>query len=145
MKSVLIVCVGNICRSPMAVAVLRRHLPAGVQVSSAGLAARAGDGVHPVAAEVLDAHGLALNDHVARQLHPDMLDAADLVLTMELRHANALRAISPRVRAKLHLMGRWDGNREVRDPCGRPRGAFEQAFTEIETFARQWCDAISRA
>ena len=92
---ILIVCVGNICRSPMAEAVLRQRLPASVQVSSAGLAARVGDGVHPVAADVMHARGYATVEHVARQFTPAMTQNTDLVLTMERRHAQAVRALAP--------------------------------------------------
>lgn len=140
---ILIVCVGNICRSPMAEAVLRRRLPRVMHVSSAGLAARVGDGVHPVAAEVMHAHGLATVEHVARQFTRALCADTDLVLTMERRHAQAVFALAPEVRPYLHLLGRWDGQREIRDPCGKSREHFEETFDAIEYAAKQWCERIT--
>jgi len=140
---ILIVCVGNICRSPMAEAVLRRRLPDGFAISSAGLAARIGDGVHPVAAEVLREQGYAAYEHQARQFERVMIDDAELVLTMEQRHSRALMALAPTLRGRLHLLGRWDGQREIRDPCGRPKASFEEAFEQIERAAQLWCTRIA--
>jgi len=140
---ILIVCVGNICRSPMAEAALRRRLPAEFAISSAGLAARVGDGVHPLAAEVLREQGYTEQAHLARQFERAMIDDAELVLTMEQRHARALLALAPIVRGRLHLLGRWDGQREIRDPCGRPKPLFEEAFAQIEQAADAWCARIT--
>lgn len=141
--SILIVCVGNICRSPMAEAVFHQHLPKHIPVSSAGLAARVGEGVHPLAADVMQAHDCRLATHVARQFDPVMLDGMQWVLTMERRHLRALLAIAPHARGRVHLLGRWNAQREIRDPCGKERPDFEQAFELIQQSARQWCARIA--
>src|SRR5690554_1527663 len=86
-KSILVVCVGNICRSPTGEALLKGKLEGrGIEVSSAGLGALVGKPVDATAAEVMAAAGYHLPDHQARQLTPDMLRAADLVLAMEQKH-----------------------------------------------------------
>lgn len=140
----LIVCVGNICRSPMAQAVLRAELPAGsVRVVSAGLAARVGEGVHPVAAGVLAEHGLDARGHQARQLDRELLLGADLVLAMEHRHVRALHALAPPLGQRIQLLGRWENPRDIRDPCGHPRAAFVAAFEKIQHSARHWCKRIA--
>lgn len=147
MYQILIVCVGNVCRSPMAEILFRRDLPrdGGIRVSSAGLAARVGDGVHPTARRVMDSRGLPADEHRARQVDRDMLARADLVLAMERRHLQALLALSPRLHGRLHLLGRWDELREVRDPCGKQQHHFEAALDDIQQCARSWCDRIARA
>jgi protein-tyrosine phosphatase len=143
MYRILIVCVGNICRSPMAEAVMRARWPAGeVEVRSAGLAARVGDGVHPMAAEMLKENGLRLDHHAARQIDLQMLVQADLVLAMEHRQLRALAAIAPPLRPRMQLLGRWKGNSEIRDPCGRPRADFVRAFDLIEASAHAWCERM---
>ncbi|MGY1854924.1 arsenate reductase/protein-tyrosine-phosphatase family protein [Modestobacter sp. SYSU DS0290] len=79
--SVLVVCTGNVCRSPLYEALLRRGLGDGsdVQVTSAGVHARVGDAVDPRIARLVD---VPFDGFVARQVTRDALVAADLVLTM---------------------------------------------------------------
>jgi protein-tyrosine phosphatase len=82
--SVLLVCTGNICRSPAAELLLRAALgpSSGTRVSSAGLDARDGEPVAPPMAALLRGRGLDPDGLRARQLQPEVLRAADLVLTM---------------------------------------------------------------
>ncbi|HTY72118.1 MAG TPA: low molecular weight phosphatase family protein [Actinomycetes bacterium] len=84
----LVVCAGNVCRSPAAELLLRPRLaPGGIEVGSAGLVAPQGAPVHPWTAEALAALGVDAGGHEARRLLPDHLQLADLVLvaTRELR------------------------------------------------------------
>ena len=137
---ILIVCVGNICRSPMAEVVLRRHLGEGndVVVESAGLAALVGNSVDPVAERVLADHGLTASGHVARQVTEAMLSQADLVLAMQRRHLGAIHAIAPQARGKSFLVGKWQGDTEVPDPYGKTRPAFEAVYAQIEPMLHAW-------
>ncbi|MGN6512516.1 MAG: low molecular weight protein-tyrosine-phosphatase [Lysobacteraceae bacterium] len=138
-ERILVVCVGNICRSPMAEVLLRERLRGrGVVVESAGLAALAGRPVDPDAAAVLAARGLAADAHVARKLTPEMIAAADLVLAMDPRQLSAVRAIAPQARGKTFLLGKWIDEADVPDPYGKPREAFEQAFALIERAVDGW-------
>ena len=135
----LIVCVGNICRSPMAEILMRRELAqAGVDVGSAGLAAMAGQGIDPRAEAVLQAHGLSGSAHTARQLTSQHVAEADLVLAMEKRHLAALHAIAPQARGKIFLLGRWDGDTEVPDPYAKGPEAFGESYALIERLLSQW-------
>lgn len=136
---VLIVCAGNICRSPMAEIVLRHQLHGrAITVESAGLLAMEGSPIDPLAASVLSAHGLMERAHIARQINPAIIDAADLVLAMEKRHLSALHALSPSMRDKSFLLGKWQGNAEIQDPYGRQRCAFECAYQSIEEALMRW-------
>ena len=78
---VVTVCVGNICRSPVAALLLQHTLGSLVRASSAGTHAVVGAGVHPPMARLLTASGVS-PDGRARQLTESMLRSADLVLTM---------------------------------------------------------------
>lgn len=83
------VCTGNICRSPMAERLLAVHaaeLGATVEVGSAGVRALVGHPAEPGAVAAMARRGIDLGDHVARSATTDLVDGADLVITMEGAH-----------------------------------------------------------
>jgi protein-tyrosine phosphatase len=136
---VLVVCVGNICRSPTAEWLLRHRLKRdGVTIESAGLAALVGNPIDPMAESVLLEHGVSASAHSARQISPEMINAADIVLVMDKRHMSAVHAQVPHARGKTFLLGRWQNEAAVPDPYGKPRAVFEQAFTMIDTAVNSW-------
>jgi protein-tyrosine phosphatase len=136
---VLIVCVGNICRSPMAEAALRSRLQGeAIVVESAGLAALAGSPVDPLAESVLVEHGLSARSHVARQVDPSLIAKADLVLAMDKRHISAIHALAPHARGKVFLLGRWLGDVGIADPYGQQRPEFERAYQLIDRAVDGW-------
>ena len=137
-KRILIVCVGNICRSPAAEALLRRHLDGRIEVASAGLAAVTGNGIDPLAASVLADHGLAADGHVARQINAELIANADIVLAMDRRQLSAILALAPQARGKAFLLGKWLGDAEIADPYGQPREAFERMYALIEKAVAEW-------
>jgi protein-tyrosine phosphatase len=96
-RSVLIVCTGNICRSPAAELFLRAGLGAasGIAVASAGLQARAGEPVAAPVAALLRAWGVDPIPFRARQLVPALVQEADLVLTMTAAQRAAVIARAP--------------------------------------------------
>src|SRR5512133_3699358 len=99
MASVLIVCTGNVCRSPIAEAALRAALterfgnraPA---VSSAGTAGWEGSGAVAGSVEAAAERGHDISDHVARMLTPAMVGDADLVLCMAAEHRDAILSVA---------------------------------------------------
>lgn len=140
-RIILVVCKGNICRSPMAEQVLRRIAAAdslGVTIVSAGLAAVIDAPVDPAAERVLLAHGLSAAGHRSRQITREDLDRADRVLAMEQRHLAALLALSPSLQGRAHLLTQWQDKRDIGDPFGRGQDAFDRAFALIESAANSW-------
>jgi len=138
-KSILVVCVGNICRSPTGEALLKAKLAGrGIQVSSAGLGALVGKPLDATAAEVLTTLGHSLPEHQARQLTAEMLREADLILAMEQKHLQSIHAMAPEARGKTFLFGKWSDNREVPDPYRQQRPAFEHVLKLLDESADAW-------
>ena len=98
-RSVLVVCTGNICRSPAAELLLRARLAElgqhGVRVASAGTGARVGEPVAEPVAELLRAQDVDPDGFAARQLVPALVVGADLVLTMTGAQRSAVVAANP--------------------------------------------------
>ena len=87
--SVLFVCLGNICRSPMAEAVFRdlvkkANLADKFEIKSAGTGGwHAGERVHRGTREILSRHGIDINGLVAKQVSPNDLEQADYIIAMD--------------------------------------------------------------
>jgi protein-tyrosine-phosphatase len=141
--SVLVVCTGNSCRSPMAhgmLAALLEGMPAFVY--SAGTGAPVGNAATATAIQAMREAGLDLTRQRAQQLEPGMIQAADLVLVMEKYHRERVVELVPdaagRTRLLLSFVGR---DEEVDDPLGGPievyRRTLEQMRPALERVASE--------
>lgn len=138
--SILVVCIGNICRSPMGEILLRAALP-DRNVSSAGIAALVGHPADPLTLAVLPEQCAQLEAHRARQLTSSLCRSADLILVMETAHKRAVESIDASARGKIYRWGEWGGF-DVPDPYRRPQLAFEQALTLIRQGLELWLPKI---
>ncbi|WP_325437611.1 low molecular weight protein-tyrosine-phosphatase [Pseudomonas nitroreducens] len=142
-NQVLIVCVGNICRSPTGEHLLQRNLAStGIRVSSAGLTAVVGHALERNALETLKRHGQQPREHQARQLTPQILQASDLVLVMERNQLQEVIRLSPVSRGKTFLLGKWQSEREILDPYRQGMAAFEHAYSLIKEGADAWSQRL---
>lgn len=138
-NNILVVCVGNICRSPLAEALLKQHLVGkGKQISSAGLQAVVDHCADHHTIELATAAGIDLSDHKARQLTRAMIADADLILTMEQRHVEDITKLAPQARGKTMLLGRWLNNKEVPDPYRKSTEAFQLSHSLILQATTAW-------
>lgn len=138
LSSVLVVCVGNICRSPMAQALLAARLGGhGVRVESAGLGALVGHPADPTALELLAELGQDLGAHRARQVAARHVREFELILVMEQWQKRELETLYPQARGRVFRLGHWRGV-DIADPYRRPRAVFEQALAAIRAGVDDW-------
>jgi protein-tyrosine phosphatase len=139
---ILVVCVGNICRSPMGEHLLKRcAADTPVTVASAGLGALVGHGADPLAVEVMREHGVDIDAHCARQLTAGLVKDFELILVMEQWQQKEIERIYPYARGRVHLLGKW-GDVEIADPYKRPKEHFVEAFEKIDKACEEWCNKL---
>ena len=137
-NKILVVCVGNICRSPIGEALLKDHFREKKQVASAGVQAMVGNPADATSLELMDLQGIDASSHKAQQLTKQMAVEYDVILVMEKRHIQDVTRIAPSVSGKTFLIGKWIGDKEIPDPYKRDRIAFEYAYDLIEQGIKAW-------
>ena len=143
-QRILIVCTGNICRSPVAQAMLQQRLP-NLTVKSAGLGALVGQPVDERARRLAEADGLDVASHQARQLDADQLAEADLVLVMTSGQRQALAKRWPEALGKTLLLGKWLNQAheiEIPDPYRKSAEVFEHVHRQLQEATRLWADRL---
>ena len=133
MARILVICTANICRSPVAAALLRDRLrQRGLgdwTVSSAGTWATAARPASRYSIDVAGRHGFNITDHRATMVHERHLREADLALTMEDGHAEALRAEFPTHAHKVYLLTEMVGRTyNIPDPYGGPIEEYQHMY-----------------
>jgi len=142
-RKVLVICQGNICRSPFAERRLARHSPQ-LEVQSAGLRTKPGSPAAPGAIRTARRFGVDLGDHAAQSLEPELLGWADLILGMQGRHSIQLRRSWGIAPDKVRLLGDFlpDPPHAIDDPWGESDDVFGAAFDRIEGAVRRLAVAL---
>lgn len=146
-ERILVVCVGNICRSPTAEYLLKAALP-GKHISSAGLGALVGHDMDKQARAVAEQHGLICPKHEARQLTRVLCHEADLILVMEQRHRDGVTQLCPEARGKVFLLGQGssaaDTAADIADPYRKSKSFFETTYEQLHRACQVWAQRLAR-
>ena len=135
---VLIVCTGNLCRSPMAEGLLRARLARDEarrdwRVGSAGVWTVDGRPASVNGVREMAQRGIDLSGHLSRSVTRELMDEADLVLAMTRGHAEALTAAFPEHGSKVYLLSEMvGGTYDIEDPYGGTRLEYAQTARQLE-------------
>ncbi len=144
--TILFVCSGNTCRSPMAEAIAKRYLADklalspddlelhGINVLSAGSFATPGARAAQPAIEVASEIGIDLNKHRSRPLSVEMINQADAIYTMTRRHASDVAAMVPSAARKISTL---DPEHDIEDPIGGDLALYEQVAGQLKSLIEQ--------
>lgn len=137
---VLFVCLGNICRSPMAEGLFKQiaienNLP--LEISSAGITACVGRKMEPFAFEIMKERNIYIGDHQPTQITPDIMRKADLILVMETWQQKKLNIDFLSACGKVHRLGKW-GDFDIPDPYQGDKQDFQSTCELIEEGLQEW-------
>ncbi|ENZ8063055.1 MULTISPECIES: protein tyrosine phosphatase [Klebsiella] len=141
--SILVICTGNICRSPIGERILRSIFP-DKKIDSAGVGALVGHAADNSAIRVASNHGISLEGHKAIQFTSALGRQYDLLLVMETEHLEQVSRIAPEVRGKTMLLGHWLQGKEIPDPYRKSDEAFESVYRLIDQSCQHWAEKLGR-
>lgn len=145
-SSVVTVCTGNICRSPLAEYLFRSRLEGvSAKVSSAGIQALVNQPADVLAQEIAQTHGLDLSPHLGRQVEKSVLEEHELVLVMEDHHRDYIRSRFPQVSGKVFLLGKWEEEMQIPDPYKKSPDFFKVVYSQIDRSVAHWVNRMNGA
>ena len=139
-NSILIVCTGNTCRSPMAEILLRTAIEnepslSNYNIQSAGIFAAQGQAASENAQKIIEKKSYDLSKHRSKQISQDLVDQSDLILAMTQSHLRALSSAFPESLNKMHLFRAFtkESELDVMDPFGGNLIEYEHCAHSIKT------------
>ncbi|HDR1021074.1 TPA: low molecular weight phosphotyrosine protein phosphatase [Pasteurella multocida] len=141
-ENILVVCMGNICRSPVGEKLLQQYFPeksiisAGIVAEESGLVGKTAD---PQMIQIAKQSNLDISCHLAQQLTPTLCNQAELILVMDKEQIELVHQLCPASIGKVMLFGHWlTPQLEIPDPYKKDIGIYDSVYKKLELAAYQW-------
>lgn len=144
-SKILVVCIGNICRSPAAEGFIARYFKDNAiqaEVSSAGIHAMVGKGAATFTEKLMyDEYGIDVSQHRARQITEEMVRYHDLIWVMDDEQVDSLKKMYSFASGKIYRIGKWR-QVDVSDPYRQSEAVFRSCINLLNDCVSDWMKKI---
>ncbi|WP_368503081.1 low molecular weight protein arginine phosphatase [Alkalihalophilus sp. As8PL] len=142
-KNILFVCTGNTCRSPLAEALLRHRMGTEIEVKSAGVHAFPGSPASEGTRLVLEDKGIQ-HSHQSQPVTNDLLEWADVILTMTSGHKELVSSQFSEYQDKVHTLKEYVGIPSQRADISDPFGGLYEEYVRTADDIEECLDALEK-
>ena len=140
MDNILVLCIGNICRSPIAEGLLKQALP-GKTIRSAGLSALIGHPADPFSVQLMAEQGIDISMHRAQTISARLVSEADLILVMDLEQKRFVENTYTGSRGKVFRLGEFS-KVDIADPYRQSIESFRAVYGLIDDGVKAFVEQI---
>ncbi len=142
-KKILVVCAGNICRSPMGEAFFKQALAdKGYTIDSAGIVGLINHPADDKAIKVMADIGIDISNHRGKRLNDKLIAEFDLILVMTQRQVAEMERQWSFSRGRVFRIGHWQGI-DVADPYRLDESVFVEARNNIQDSVNEWITKLT--
>lgn len=135
-NNILVVCIGNICRSPMAEYFLKKEYP-NLNIESAGISGLIGHAADEKASLCMQRFGIDMSPHVAKKLNAELIKKADLILVMSQNQQKHIEQTWSFAKGKTFRLGHWQ-SKNIADPYQHDQTVFDETCRLIQDCITDW-------
>ena len=135
-QNILVVCIGNICLSPMAEYLLKQQYPQ-LHIESAGISGLSGHAADEKAQRCMQRLGIDMQPHCAKKLNLELIKKADLILVMSQNQQKHIEHTWPFSKGKTFRLGHWQ-DKNVPDPYQHDQTVFDETCILIQNCIADW-------